>query len=434
MISPAVRCRRQGAALAVVAALALPAHGSDAHDREDVLARLLARAEFGETTLAALEAEVAELGGVAFRAGVPVEYVDSAGLSRYLEELIEEVYPVADAETDALLLRAFDLLSSDVELRSLRRRLMEENVLGFYDTRPGRRRLFAVSGRAQLDASNQMILAHELRHALQDQHLELHSLLSPHVSDFDDRSLALLSLLEGDATFLMEQYLLRRVPEASRRPLRSLAGAPLPPLPGAPGVLRDQMVVPYVRGRDFALAVWQRGGWEALRAAWDAPPVSTEQVLHPERYFAGEAPVVVEPPVGPPGGQLLRRGVLGELLIGSLVGCEGNPCAAAEGWGGDAFGLWHDDEGYARLEWRTEWDSEEDATEFWVAATTRFRERYGAPRGAEDAPCFVADAWRFELRRARSRVEWRSDDRGEQGCGSPDARGPSVDRSAAESR
>lgn len=401
--------------------LSLPSGADERERNEESLRRLLSRAEFEETTIDTLQAEVAELGQVAFRASVPVDYVDADGLARYLESLIEEEYPAADAEIDARVLRAFDLLPDGVELRSLRRRLMEENVVGFYDTRPERRQLFAVSssGEARLDPSNQMILAHELRHALQDQYLDLHSLLSGYVSDFDDRTLAMLSLLEGDATFVMERYVLRRVPAARRRQPRRLAGAPMPPLPGAPAILRDQMIAPYVRGRDFAMAVWERDGWEGLRAAWDAPPVSTEQVLHPERYFAGELPTPVAPPASWSGATPLRTGVLGELMIGTLVGCEGPTCAPAEGWGGDAFSVW-DEGGATRLGWVVEWESRAEAEEFWEAATARFRERHGEPESVAGAWCYAGGGWRFRWSRSGSRVELWSDDLPGETCATSD--------------
>src|SRR4029453_10479707 len=92
------------------------------------------------------------------------------------------------------------------------RRLLEESLAGFYDDRPGRKKLYAVSDERRLTASNHLVLSHERRHALQGQHMDTHEALPPDVGDFDDRRMALLSLLEGDATLVMERFLMRRLP------------------------------------------------------------------------------------------------------------------------------------------------------------------------------------------------------------------------------
>jgi hypothetical protein len=86
-------------------------------------------------------------------------------------------------------------LSPQTDLRDLRARVLEENIAGFYDERPGKKRLYAVSDDRRLSPSNQLILSHELRHALQDQYVDLHAQLPDAVGDFDDRRLAWLSLL-----------------------------------------------------------------------------------------------------------------------------------------------------------------------------------------------------------------------------------------------
>src|SRR4029079_15024424 len=147
---------------------------------------------------------------------------------------------------------------------------------------------------------------------------------------------------------------------------------PTPPVPGVPAVVRDQLVLPYLAGRDFARAVQEKGGWEALKAAWSAPPASMEQVLHPEKFFAREPARAVTIRYAPPKGQLLSEGVLGELLTRTFLAGgreegggalfppaflaagseEGAPAAprgapapptvdeverAAAGWGGDAY-------------------------------------------------------------------------------------------------
>jgi hypothetical protein len=248
-----------------------------------------------------------------------------------------------------------------------------------------------VSEDQHLTPTNQLVLSHELRHALQDQYTNVHDALPASVSDFDDRRLAFLSLLEGDATLVMERFLLRRLPGSEDKDLSGLS-MPTPAVPGAPPVLADQLVLPYILGRDFARAVQQRGGWDALKAAWSQPPESTEQVIHPEKYFARETPQRVEISYQPAGGTVVCEGVLGEVLVRTLLG--GDADAAAAGWGGDRFRLW-DVGGRSLLVWRSTWDTPGDLAEF--------RQALGARLAAERAPAgergpfrvFSAPPWRF---------------------------------------
>src|SRR5262249_19226591 len=152
--------------------------------------------------------------------------------------------------------------------------------------RPGKQRLFAVSADRTLTPANQLVLAHELRHALQDQYMSIHALIPDSVSDFDDRRMALLGLLEGDATFVMQRFLQKRLPVGDELPIDA-AGMTLPPveMPGIPAVLRDELVLPYTVGLEFVRQLYGRGGWPAVKEALGRPPESTEQVLHAEKYF-----------------------------------------------------------------------------------------------------------------------------------------------------
>jgi hypothetical protein len=317
---------------------------------------------FRELTPAELEQEVADLGGVPFRSSVTFEYLDRSALSRYVRELLEQEYDEAQARGDERTLAALGLLPAGTDLRAVRARLLEENVAGFYDMRPGKKRLYAISGQPRLTPANQVVLAHELRHALQDQYLDVHTMLPDEIGDFDDRSLALLSLLEGDALLVMERFLMKRLGGGEESPFDT-SGLSLPAeaLGDAPPILRDQLVMPYTLGRSFVAAMHARGGWPAVRSAWDAPPKSSEQVLHPEKYVAGEPPRAVDPGPAPAGARQVADGVLGEAFIRTLLG--GGAEAAAAGWGGDHYRTW-DVGGRTLLAWRSVWDTDTDAREF----------------------------------------------------------------------
>jgi hypothetical protein len=353
---------------------------------------------FREATEPELQKEVVEVGGVPFKEEVPLQYLTRESLSHYLEELFDAEYPEEQAEVDRRTLVAFDLMQEGTDLRGLRARVLRENIVGFYDERPGKKRLRLVSDNHRLTPMNQIVLSHELRHALQDQYVEVHALVPESVGDYDDRRLAVMSLLEGDATFVMERFLLARLAGAgleSSSGVSSLFGSgenAAAQIPDAPAVVRDQLVLPYFIGRDFVDALYGRGGWEAVKAAWARPPASMEQVLHPEKYEAGEAPRAVEVGGAPPGWRLLREGVLGEALVRTLLG-PGSEQAAA-GWGGDAYRV-YDRSGRTLLVWRSVWDSALDLREFLAAARSRFARAAGPPRDGRGL--FSRERWQFVL-------------------------------------
>ena len=346
-------------------------------DPSDVLNALLGGfLGFKDMTGPELQKEVGEVGGIPFKADVPVDFMSRPELARYLREVFDAEYPVAKARADERLLTALGLLEPGIDLRALRAKVMEENIAGFYDERPGHRRLFAVSTDRRMSPANQLVLAHELRHALQDQYVDLQGQLPDEVSDFDDRRLASVSLLEGDATLVMERFLMRRVPGAEDAAGLLGASMPTPDVPGAPPVVRDQLVRPYLVGLDFVSALVARGGWASVAEAWKRPPESTEQVLHVSKFLSREPPRKVDPVAGPSGARLIADGVFGELLIQTLLGGAASP---AEGWGGDRYSVW-DVGGKTLLVWRSAWDTPADAREFQSAFQQRLEAERGAPR------------------------------------------------------
>jgi hypothetical protein len=391
--------------------VALPARAQEpAGDATELIDALLTGLMgFTDMTGAELQNEVAAAGGIPFRSDVPVEYMTRAELSRYLAELLDSEYPVARAEADQRTLLALDLLPRGSDLRAMRARLLEDNIVGFYDERPGRKRLYAVSAERRLTPANQLILSHELRHALQDQYADLHDMIPSSVGDFDDRRIAFLSVLEGDATLVMERFLVRKLGGGEEKdeemPSFSL---PVPPMPNVPPVLRDQLLLPYFAGREFAQSLQRKGGWEALKQAWGRPPESTEQVLHPEKYDAREGPRPVDLSYAPQGGRVINEGVLGEVLVKTFLG-EAAPAEAAAGWGGDRYRVW-DVSGRTVLLWRSVWDSAADAGEFLSAAQSRLASAHAAEAGRRGFRVFAAPPWRFAVAERAGGIDFVSSD------------------------
>ena len=351
----------------------------------DQLGRLLGLAPVEP---AELSQKVEKIGELRFRQTVPIDFMSREELTQYLRELFDEEYPIEFAEREERALRGFGFLEDGQDLRTIREKVLNENIAGFYDERPGVKKLFAISSGRTLGVMNQLILSHELRHALQDQHVVIRDKLIVD-SDYDDRRLAALCLFEGDASVLMEQYLTSGVTENMPEMAnlfqildQGLSGADLaemlgvgPALKTAPDIVQEQLIAPYMQGRALAMAAYKKGGFALLNELMERPPRSMEQVLHPEKYLGGsdslDEPVPVELSETR-GAEVDFEGRLGELLIqvllrGGAARDEAN--VAAAGWGGDAFAILRTSEGF-RLVWRSVWDSFEDAREFEAALKT----------------------------------------------------------------
>lgn len=327
-----------------------------------------------------LKQRVADVGKLAFQRDVPVNFMSREDLARYIRDLFNEEYPVEYAEREERMLRGFGLLAEGQDLRTIREKVLGENVAGFYDERPGVKKLFAISSGQSLNLMNQLVLSHELRHAIQDQRVVIREKLRVQ-SDFDDRRLAALCLLEGDASILMENYLASGAtsnqPEVAnlfRIFSQSLTGEEIaamfaagPSLRAAPPVVQEQLIAPYFDGRNLAAAIFSKGGFALLNQMLESPPRSMEQVLHPEKYLdAVDEPVEVALPEAG-AAKPAFEGTLGEFLIRVLLreGAESELAArAAAGWDGDRYAVVETGGGWHRLLWRSVWDSEADAREF----------------------------------------------------------------------
>lgn len=366
----------------------------DEAEMAEAMDRLGALLGLGPVTADELKAKVESLGGLDFETDVPVDFMSREELARYIRELFDDEYPEETAEREERMLRGFGFLRDGVDLRTVREKVLNENVAGFYDERPGVKKLFAVSSGRELGLMNQMILSHELRHALQDQHVVIRDKLSVE-SDFDDRRLAALCLLEGDASVLMQRYLVSGS-GASNPQLagmfevfsKNLTGEEIasmfagPALQEAPPVVQEQLVAPYFDGQRLAQAIYDRGGFALLNQRLASPPRSMEQVLHPRKYLdGGDEPVVVDLPEAE-GKTPDFEGRLGELLIRVMLrgGLDREVAdRAAEGWGGDRYAVLPESGAY-RLVWRSVWDSERDASELESALRAYSSNRFG-PNG-----------------------------------------------------
>jgi len=284
------------------------------------------------------------------------------------------------------LLELLGLVPPGTNLRRLQAAVFGEQVAGFYD--PRLKRLSIVQGvggsGAGVGALDDITLAHELNHGLEDQRFGIHDTST----GADDSSSAYTALVEGTATEVMTRYALRYVSSGQS-------------LSGALGVLAQQqhtmklppyfeasLLFPYEAGQRFVESLYGFAhGWRLVNLALRyQPPLSTEQVLHPEKWLRIENPVPVRLAVGARlgrGWHRLTAGELGEWDTGQLLLRAGaSPLvarAAAAGWGGARYELWRHGSGGAVagcsapcrrrdalvVSWA--WDTPHDAREFDAA-------------------------------------------------------------------
>ncbi|TES91581.1 MAG: hypothetical protein E3J88_02250, partial [Anaerolineales bacterium] len=170
------------------------------------------------------------------------------------------------------------------------------------------------------------IYAHEYGHALQDQHFDLTTLgVYPDCLKPEQNCLAIRALVEGEADLLQEMWLEQFPPEFEYQdilkiqpPSHLFQGQPAPPYFGM------NAYFPYLAGYDFASYLYQKEGWAAINQAYRNLPTTTEQILHPEKYFSGETGIPVnDPPLDDKlslDWRLLKRETFGEwesfLLLG----------------------------------------------------------------------------------------------------------------------
>jgi hypothetical protein len=274
---------------------------------------------------------------------------------------------------DALI--ALGLLPPGSSLRDLTLDFQGSQVAGYYS--PDKNELFVVSRSGGLGPAEEVTYSHEFTHQLQDQAFDLDD-LGADAADQSDRALAQLALVEGDAVSVQNRWTIENLnaEEMGQLLTASLDPKALEALQRAPAYLRETSLFPYLTGNPFVESLIAGGGYQAVNDAFRAPPLSTEQILHPEKYALGEAPRVVKIPTLfepglPAGWKAVGQDTLGEFILrqwliqGGVVAAQAT--AAAAGWGGDRLELYQSPNGRSLL-LVTEWDSLIDASEFATAA------------------------------------------------------------------
>lgn len=330
-----------------------------------------------------------------FRSSVPVEVVSRADFRTFVRWTSGATPTLRAWENQRWEALFVVNESTDAYERSLT--LTTERVGGLYVPLTGQ--IFVVSDGSGRPTIDEATLIHELTHALADQYHGFEAFLTPGASV--DGQLAAAGLTEGEANYVMARYE-ERCESGAWSCLGSPADRPAPapyldgPLPSYNLGMAVLGVQPYSDGPAYVADLLERGGWAAVDAAYDDKPVSTEQVIHPERRGESPEPMSftstargnwsVVAPAGTPGYQ-----TVGEAAIFTMFWYQGrafdNPVVdwrafgeadrgdydrfdytarPSAGWANDRLYVYADGDrrGYV---WKTKWDTPADAREFAAA-------------------------------------------------------------------
>jgi hypothetical protein len=291
--------------------------------------------------------EMSEITGLVLREPLKKSLRSREEIHAYVIRQMNEDKDVAQRYADAKAAEAFGLLPKNFDLDSFMVELLTEQIAGLYDPKAHE---FYIADWIPLD-DQKMVMAHELTHALQDQHFKLEPWVKA-ARPNDDAELAREAFLEGSAMAAMVDYLLQgtgktvnSLPEFDPSVFTGDLGS-TPSLAKAPPFIKDSLLFPYFSGMSFAVAALKPAGWSSMGKVFGNPPVSSQQIMHPELYRGSRvAPPVTLPNIAGSLGKDWKKldenlnGEFGwlEVLKQFLGEARAKPLAAA--WDGDRYQL-----------------------------------------------------------------------------------------------
>ena len=338
-------------------------------------------------TLSAIGRRVSLLRGLSPTSDIVPIFMERSELQSFLitkfeEEDREDIFKAQQ------LMSMLNLIPPGLDLFETLIATYEEQVLGIYDY--DTESLYVVGSDAEFGVIEETTYAHEFQHALQQQHFSLSSLTEAVEGD-SEASAALSALFEGDAYVTGGAYISAHISLFEIMELIAL-GEDTPVFDSLPEAVQKSFLFPPVWGTAFVQALVEVGGFSAIDQAFENPPTTTEQIMHPEKYLAQERalPVTLQDltSVLGDGWTEIDRDVMGEF--GLLVYLEEalseiDAAEAVAGWGGDAYVLLEGLAGERILVILSAWDTEKDAQEFFAVALAplegRQDQRYAGIQG-----------------------------------------------------
>ena len=358
--------RRTSAALIVGLAVSLLAAASR-REKDPV---------FGQ--IHAIVTSLSDISGFKEEHEIPFGSLSKKQLRRFLGKRIKKTLRPEEIRADELALKMFGLVPQNFDLRKSTVDLLTEQAAAFYDY--DEKKLFLLQGAPLSEETT--TLAHELAHALADQHFDLQRFMDETPAN-DDENLAHTAVVEGQASWLMIAYNLARAgqdPVPTPGMLKSLEDSEntsspgdFPVLKASPLYIQQSLLFPYADGTKFFDAVFRKVGKAAFGAVFTNAPVSSAQIMQPDRYFAHEKPVTPELPklnLGS-GGSEVTEGTMGEfdhrILLWQYLGLPKANELARHLRGAQFRVTKPDKNSRPVLEYVSQWDSEKAAGDFFAA-------------------------------------------------------------------
>ena len=317
-----------------------------------------------------VESQVEAVRGLRFRRRVNVEPVTPREIDRRLADYFDTYYPRRSYARRTLAWRTIGAIPPGVGILEALGRYQQGQVLGFYNSQNGE---LVYTGDQELSRVEQFILAHELTHAIDDQHFDLDRLDELSMTCDDERVLAGLGVVEGSANHFATQVV-------QRFPIQEIGEIPGGPAADVPPMITQLQGYPYTSGQAFVDHLADAGGLAAVNAALRHFPTTTEQILHPDKLGEDEPTAVDVPDFAPTFGEGWRDldvMLVGELWLRVLLDLRiatSDAATAAAGWDGGIYRAWTDGEDVAVI-LATTWDSALEAAEFREAVTSWIGDR-----------------------------------------------------------
>lgn len=330
--------------------------------------------------------ELNQITGLKIRHKVPFDLISKDQVNKFLKQRVKEQTSQEDLRIEELGLKKFGFVPQDFDLAKTEVDLLTEQAAAFYDYH--QKKLY-ITDWAPKDMRGEA-LVHELAHALADQNFHLERFIKKGGDD-DDLSMAREAVMEGQATWLMSEATehrsgrtLKGSPAAVELTSRAMesGGKDYPVFDSTPLYLRRTLVFPYTHGMLFQNAVVEKMDQAAFAEVFRSPPVSTQQILHPEKYFTHVTPTRPALPhfSGGRGYKHLAAGTIGELdhalLIEQFVDKK-HADEIAPHWRGGVYALEEKKkEKRVVLEYAVEWESADWARQFFEAYQEVLRKKW----------------------------------------------------------
>jgi hypothetical protein len=367
-----------------------------------------------------LKAEVEDLRGLKMGDAFPVYVVETNQAEIILQAEYDRIGYRNTIQNEAKALTALGFIKPTYDLAKYALSRLADGVLGFY--MPSNKTIYIIGNR--FAGMERWTFTHEFDHALVHHFYPAVGIMEddPVCANDSQRCEAIRALVEGDATLLMIQW---REQYATAYDERDIALAPrpfiLPPEQNTPAYMAPAVEFSYYAGANFVYNFWTLGNWARVNKIYENLPLSTEQILHPQKYLDGEKPITMKIPnlETTLGDQwaLVKSDSMGEFMTYLLLAYGADNLAqittetaatATAGWGGDHYLVFSASQGDQLLlaaEWS--WDSDKDTAEYLAAMQEYLGKRFrGAQINSSGGECWSVNQETTCLFRSGNSILW----------------------------